>query len=230
MNIFERIGRWLTPYKYAFEEEEYHEKSKVNKNKDSKKIQKVSKNKRPSLDEASQKELSDLLSRGEIGVKIVNINKIMTIETALERLQFSGSHNGYFIHTDTHHQLAIRFEKGSTWKYYERSNKRRSKLRPLIEYKSKGNSDKTHLIPVGFHGSENDERLLIDFDSTINRTQLRKFEEYIGDVNAREDILWFIDIQRQLDDSVVWNAIVWNNSGNVIKQASFHDRSKFMWR
>lgn len=228
MNIFERLGRWLTPYKYAFDEIEIkvpeEQSKKVNRKK------KIKKNARPTLDETAQKELSDLLNRGEIGVNIVNINEVMTNETALERLIFSGSHNGYFIHTDSHHQLAIKFEKGSTWKYYERSNKRRSKLRPLIEYKEKGKSDKTHLIPVGFHGSENDERLLIDFDSTINRTELRKFEEYIGDVNAKEDVLWFIDIKRQCDESVIWDATVWDILGNVIKQASFHDKNQFRWR
>ncbi len=226
MNIFERVGRWLTPYKYAFDKEEYHQVEKSSRR------AKLSSNKKQEKDMPvmKQEELSDFLERGEIGVSIVNIKEIMDEKSALERLLHSSSHNGYFIHTEEHHQLAIRFRKGSAWNYYERSNKRRVKLKPLIEYKEKGLSDKTHLIPVGFHGSENDERLLIDFDSTLNRKHLKKFEDYIAKINEKSDVLWFINIVRQQDDTMIWNASVWNEHGDVIKRESFHDKNKVRWR
>lgn len=228
MNIFERIGRWLTPYKYAFEDKDMVE-YKVPKKATVARRERL-KTKRQEIDEEAKKELSDFLERGEIGIKVVDINNIMSKEDAYIRLKSSDSHIGYFIHTDNHHQLAVRFEENSAWKYYERSNKRRVKLRPLIEYTKKGSSDRTHLIPIGFHGSENDECLLIDFNSTINRQNLKKFEEYVSGVNEKSEVLWFIDIVRQNDDSVIWNAVVWDEDGRIIIEDQFHDKNKFRWR
>lgn len=225
MNVFEKIGRWLTPYKYTFDEVVEIETKEKNRKK-----RKVVKNRRPILAEKEQKELSDLLERGEIGIDVILINQEMTKEAALDRLMKSATHNAYFIHTEKHHQLAVKFEKGSAWRFYERSNNRRAKLKPLVQYREKGKSDKTHLIPIGFHGSENDERLLVDFDSKINRYDLKKFEEYISNANATDEVLWFVDIVRQDDETVVWKACVWDNQGHVIKEQEFHDKNKFIWR
>ncbi|MDN8777075.1 hypothetical protein Q0M62_15170, partial [Staphylococcus aureus] len=69
MNVFEKIGRWLTPYKYTFDEVvEIETKEKKRKKR------KVVKNRRPILAENEQNELSDLLERGEIGIDVILIN------------------------------------------------------------------------------------------------------------------------------------------------------------
>lgn len=85
------------------------------------------------------------------------------------------------------------------------------------------------MIPIGFHGSENDERLLVGFHGKINKGKLKTLEEYVTNVNSNEPILWFVDIRRQPDQTAIWNATIWDEEHNLIADESFHDKSKFVW-
>lgn len=153
----------------------------------------------------------------------------MTEKDALNRLNISQSEIAYYCHEDNHHQIAVKFNKGSAWKYHARNESKRKQLKPIIEHRKKGKGDKTHLIPVGFHGSENDERLLVRFDSKINKGALKKAEEYISNINMKEPILWFVDIEKQDDETAIWYMTVWDDKHNILIQQSFHDYNKFIW-
>lgn len=219
------IDKWLRPYAYIHETKT--EKKPVEK--DTGKVAIKGKNKKPILTPEEEKAKREFLKTGAIGVELVTINEVMTEEKALKRLNNSASSIAYYCHELDHHQIAVKFDKGSAWKYHERNDSKRKKLKPIIEHKKRGFGDKTHLIPVGFHGSENDERLLVRFDSKINKGELRKAEEYVSKINADETILWFVDIIKQEDETAIWYMTVWRNNGSIVIKKSFHDKNKFRW-
>lgn len=57
----------------------------------------------------------------------------------------SGLYIAYYYHSKDRRQIAVLFEPQSGYRYYKRNSSK---------------WDKTHLISLGFHGSENDPRLL----------------------------------------------------------------------
>lgn len=225
MSIFEKIERWLHPYRYAFEEEEVKEfttKKKRAKQNFKGKI-------KPKMSEQDEKAKKEFLSRGEIGIEIVTVSKQLNKTDALKTLDRSDYSIGYFHHDSDSHQLAVKFNTNSGWLYHERNEGKRKKLQPLVYMKNKKLEDKTHMIPIGFHGSENDERLLVGFHGKINKGSLKTLEEYVTNVNSKEPILWFVDIRRQADQTAIWNATVWDEEHNLIADESFHDKSQFVW-
>lgn len=90
--------------------------------------------------------------------------------------------------------------------------------------------DRTHVIPIGYHGSENDNRLLVGFNSKLNRKDLRDFEIKVSKLNDEMTILWFVSIDRQPDDSAIWYATIWDEKGNILMEDQFHDKDKFVWK
>lgn len=219
------IDKWIRPY--AYNHVPTLEKKPVKKEVNIAVAK--GKKKRPVLTPEEEKAKKEFLKTGAIGVDLVTINSVMTEERALNRLINSASSVAYYCHESGHHQIAVKFDKGSAWKYHERNESKRKRLKPIIEHKKRGLGDKTHLIPVGFHGSENDERLLVRFDSKINKGKLKKAEEYVSRINAEEIILWFVDIVKQEDETAIWYMTVWREDGSIIIQKSFHDKNKFLW-
>ncbi|WP_436962325.1 hypothetical protein [Staphylococcus shinii] len=230
MNIITKgiynIDKWIRPYAYVFEnKQEIQTKEKRNR----KPSKQYTKKKKVKLSAKEEKEKAAFLKTGAIGIKLVNVPKVMTRKHALERLTVCKPQIAYYCHEQGHHQIAVKFEKGSAWKYHERNEKKRKNLIPIIEHKIKGKGDKTHIIPVGFHGSENDERLLIRFDSKINRGALKKSEELVAKLNEEQSILWFVDVVKQQDNTAIWNMTVWSENYEVLVEKSFHDYNKFLW-
>ena len=175
-------------------------------------------------------EARDEIDRNVLGVKIINVTEgRMTNENVLSRLQRSNSHNAYYYYDGQAFQIAVKFEPKSAWRYYERSNEKRKTLKPVIFPKSNKPFDRTHVIPVGYHGSENDSRLLVGFNSQINRNDLNTFEEAVRNMNETMTILWFVSIERQPDNSAKWFATVWNDEGVELKHEVFHDTDPFVW-
>ena len=66
-------------------------------------------------------------------------------------------------------------------------------------------------------------RLLVGFNSELNRQDLNDFETYIKEVNNETTVLWFVDIEKQVDDSALWKAYVWDMEGRAIAIDTFHD-------
>ena len=126
------------------------------------------------------------------------------------------------------HQIAARFETGDFKCYQYRSNKQRRRFKPLIYPREK--YDRTHIIPIGFHGSENNPRLLVGWDKTQNRNNIRAFERKVIHLNKFEPILWYSKLTLNADLSVNWETYIFNISGNLIESGSWTDRDKFIWK
>lgn len=221
--LFYRVSKWLTPYKYAFEDEVFPKVESAQKVR-KKKLKTKEKRKQKKEDKRSAKAYLDT---GAIGIDLVTINNAMNENKALNRLSRSNAQVAYYYHDETYHQIAVKFEKGVSRKYQIRNEQKRKDLTPILEYKRKSNGDKTHIIPIGFHGSENDERLLVRFDAKINRGALKKEEEYLTKLNEEEPIMWYVSIVKQSDETAIWYMRVWDKNNNIISQKSFHDYHKF---
>lgn len=223
--IYYHIDKWIRPYAYVNENQ-----VAVNIEAEQKRKKKhVKGRKKPKLSPEDEKAKNEFLKTGAIGIDLVTVNNVMSENDALNRLAVSNAQVAYYCHEDNHHQIAVKFDEGSAWKYHARNESKRKQLKPIIEHKKAGRGDKTHLIPVGFHGSENDERLLVRFDSKINKGALKKEEDYVSNINMEEPILWFVDIIKQADDTAIWNMTVWDKNNQIITQKSFHDYNKFRW-
>lgn len=249
LDIIEKFLRWLEPHKYAFDDDnpepldrkkarqDKKDKKKKNKKLENSVVEKVSvEQTKPKRVKKSSVAVidktpthSEAVSRNELGVDVVALQSVMTPDDAFERMRLSNSHVAYYIHTSTHHQIAVKFEPKSAWRYYERDDVKRKQLKPLLFPKANKPFDRTHVIPVGFHGSENDSRLLVGFNSELNRQDLNDFETYIKEVNNETTVLWFVDIEKQVDDSALWKAYVWDMEGRPIAIDTFHDTDPFVW-
>ncbi|MEB6279112.1 hypothetical protein [Staphylococcus gallinarum] len=225
MGVLENVDRWLRPYRYHFEDQEIREHKEQKK----RKKKKLKRNTKRIVSLEEQKKTKEFLARGEIGVKLTTLNSILKKEKVLQLLQRSGYNLGYFYHDKDYHQLAIKFKANSSWRYKERNGAKIKKLKPLVYHKDTRTQNRTHMIPIGFHGSEDDARLLVGFSAKINKGELKKFENYIANVNDREEILWFINIVRQKDNTAIWHATVWDKDNNIIDEKKFHDKSQFVW-
>ncbi|EKR9302822.1 hypothetical protein P9705_001263 [Enterococcus faecalis] len=201
--IIAKFLRWLMPYKY--------------------------------LDEPSPKNIKkskltakERLESGLLGVEVITINSTMSAKEARDRLLTSSYDRAYYAHSINNHQLAVKFKSNSAKRYQYRSDKHRKMLNPII-YPDVKVFDKTHIIPIGYHGSESDSRLLVGFSSQINRKDLRIFESKVAKINKQKEVLWFVNIEKQEDCSAEWRSIVWDAEGTVLLEGCWHDKSKFSW-
>ncbi|EGQ3127494.1 hypothetical protein H2494_002354 [Staphylococcus pseudintermedius] len=219
MGIIKAIHKWLEPYKYDNEEEQ-----PVKQRTDRKKQVKVSKitkqDKKPT-------EL-DAVNMGELGVKIITLNSEMNPDTAFEKMDKSASHIAYYHHSSTKHQIAARFEPKSGFRYYKRNDIKRKNFKPMI-YNKYSASDKTHLIPVGFHGSENDPRLLIGWSRKLNRGGIKRHEEKVININKEYSIYWFVDVEKMTNGGAKWTSTVWFEDGSIVDKKEFYDNDKYHW-
>lgn len=219
MGVLKEIHKWIEPYKYDNEIDQ--EKKTVSTKKKHIKVGKLSKiDKKPT-------EL-DAVNRGELGVKIITVKEQLDEEIAFQRMDKSGSHIAYYYHSSDRHQIAVRFEPKSGFRYYKRNGTKLKNFKPIIEPKY-ASWDKTHLIPIGFHGSESDPRLLIGWSSKLNRGAIKKHENKVVNINEEHTIYWFIDIEKTKDDSAYWTSTVWLEDGTLAEKQKFYDKDKFYW-
>lgn len=139
----------------------------------------------------------------------------------------------WYFHDKTRHQVFARFEPESGMRYKDRNSGKRRKLTALIYPKNVGEFDRTHVVPFGYHGSENDPRLVIGWDSNQNRVALNKFEQQIKAIN--QPIYWFTDIRRTSYGAVWRYAIFSVENGQLIDKlvVSFGNRKqpvRFFWK
>ena len=219
MGILKDIHRWIEPYKY--DNEVIQPQKKLSMKKKSVKVNKITKSdKKPT-------EL-DAVNRGELGVKIITLNNQLDNETAFQKMDRSGSHVAYYYHSKDRHQIAVRFEPQSGFRYYKRNSSKLQGFKPLIVPKY-SEWDKTHLIPLGFHGSESDPRLLIGWSRKLNRGAIKKHEDKVIRINKDYTIYWFIDIEKTKSDSAYWTSTVWFEDGALAEKQKFYDKDKFKW-
>lgn len=219
MGIIRDIHKWLEPYKYD-NEVDLPSKKQTNKKKHVKVSKITKKDKKPT-------EL-DAVNRGELGVKIITLNNVLNEDTAFQKMDKSASHIAYYFHSSTKHQIAARFEPESGFRYYKRNANKLKKFKPII-YNKYSASDKTHLIPVGFHGSENDPRLLIGWSRKLNRGGIKKHEEKVININKDYTIFWFVDVEKTSNGSAKWTSTVWFEDGSIVDKKTFYDKDKYHW-
>ena len=210
MIIVSAFLRWLTPYKYV--DEVIERKPKKQKHKQ----QKLT--------------AEEMLEHGMLGVRVVEVGEKFVAQSATERLLGSEVDIVYFYHDKQTHQVAVSFDPKSAWKYQARSNSKRKNLKPMLYPEGKTSYDRTHIIPIGFHGTESDNRLLVGWNSRQNRVDINRFERKVREYNKNHKILWFADIAKEPDGSATWKAIVMDETGTVRMKHTWHDRSKFVWQ
>ena len=219
INILRAIHKWLEPYKYDNEVEE-----PIKHRSTEKKHVKVRK-----LTKADKKPTElDAVKRGELGVQIITLNNALDSDIAFQRLDKSKSHIAYYYHSQDKHQIAVRFEAGSGFRFYKRNDLKRKSFKPLI-YPMYQTYDKTHLIPVGFHGSENDSRLLVGWSSKLNRGSIKRHEDKVIHINKDHTVYWYVDIERKGKKGAFWTSTVWFEDGTVADKRKFYDKSQFHW-
>lgn len=224
--------------------ENFNERKKVKENPDYEPVAKSaqyiaptkSKDNKDVISEETMQKLTNLKQKSqkakkELGINMIDLESGLTNDSAFELMKEAEPKTAFYWHNTTLHQVAVKFEKGGLKDEYKtRDNAERQKLEPLIEPKRKANRDRTHVIPIGYHGSESDKRLLVGFSSKLNQQDLKNFEDKAGILNKKYTILWFVDIRKQEDNSVIWYATVWNDKGDKLLQDSFHDKQPFIWK
>lgn len=201
--------RWLTPYKYV----------------DEVVVKRARKKKKKVV--LTPKEMLD---RGILGVKVLEVSQPFESNSAKEKLIGAEADIAYFYHDKSRHQIAIKFNPKSAWRYQARDDLKRKKLRPMLYPEGKEAFDRTHIVPIGFHGTESDNRLLVGWNSTQNRVQINKFEKKVRKFNDRKIILWFADIQKQPDRTAKWEAVIFDENGKKVMSEIWHDKTKFIWQ
>ncbi|HFN1911269.1 TPA: hypothetical protein ACHBEL_000809 [Enterococcus faecium] len=201
--------RWLTPYKYTDEIVEKRAKKKVKK---------------------TMLTPKEMLDRGILGVKVLEVNQPFELDNARDRLLRAEVDVAYFYHDKSKHQIAIKFNPKSAWRYQARDDLKRRKLKPMLYPEGKEAFDRTHIVPIGFHGTESDNRLLVGWNSSQNRVQINKFEKKVRKFNDRKIILWFANIQKQPDGTAKWEAVIFDEDGKKVMSEVWHDKAKFVWQ
>ncbi|HAQ9551437.1 TPA: hypothetical protein IYF59_000069 [Enterococcus faecium] len=209
MIIISSFLRWLTPYKYTDEIVEKRAKKKVKK---------------------TMLTPKEMLDRGILGVKVLEVNQPFELDNARDRLLRAEVGVAYFYHDKSKHQIAIKFNPKSAWRYQARDDLKRRKLKPMLYPEGKEAFDRTHIVPIGFHGTESDNRLLVGWNSSQNRVQINKFEKKVRKFNDRKIILWFANIQKQPDGTAKWEAVIFDEDGKKVMSEVWHDKAKFVWQ
>lgn len=115
----------------------------------------------------------------------------------------------------------------------KRSNEDRQKLEPMIRVTDR-QFDRTHLIPFGYHGSENDNRLLVGWDGNQNKNELNRFEKKVREkINSKMPIYWLTQINK-IKGGLQWHYRVWdatNPNEPILKAHLDLDLPcKYVWR
>lgn len=99
-------------------------------------------------------------------------------------------------HDKSHHVVMAHLVQNSGFVYTSdmRDSVIRATLKPLIRPKT-GMYDRTHLIPFGYHGSENDSRLVIGWSPRANQGKLNEYEREIKRLNKTRAVLWVCSVE-----------------------------------
>lgn len=117
------------------------------------------------------------------------------------------------------------------FRYSERSDSERKKLKPSLRPRTKeGEYDRAHLIPFGYHGSENDKRLLVGWDKVQNERDFNQFEQ---EVKALRYPIYWVTIVRRDGDGATWSYRIYNATNPkkpvLTKKLDRKSVHKFMW-
>ena len=173
-------------------------------------------------------------SKGEYDLKVTTLNYPRPLNNP-EQLKFKPELNMIFAYHDkTKHQVLGHFKPQSGFRYKNRSNNKRKQLYPIVRptYEDDKPFDRTHLIPFGYHNTENDMRLLIGWDSMQNRNQMNDFEQTAK--NHEVNIYWLTSVEKT-DDGAEWHYVIYDEDFNVLSRLdlSLGDKENpqsFIWK
>lgn len=133
----------------------------------------------------------------------------------------------WYHHDKRVHQLLSHLGPTMGYKFKERDSAKRKKLKPLIRITDR-QYDRTHLIPFGYHGIESDPRLLIGFDSDMNRGPMNDYE--IQQKSWNFPIFWACEVVRQSDHQMTLTYTVWDaRTLKRVSQKSFVTKGDIEW-
>lgn len=130
-------------------------------------------------------------------------------------------------HSNEMHQVYGHFKPKAGFRYNKRDDKKRKQLKPLIFPMQDKPFDRTHLIPIGYHNSENDRRLLIGWDSQQNRGPFNKFEQ--RQKKRQVPIYWLTEVVRT-PVGAKWKFTIFSEEGAILDSLETEMISKFIWQ
>lgn len=214
-NIVRKIDRSLNPYKYDYSDEDFEEYTR------SKQSEKV-------LDKYS---VEEIVENGIQSFRTKQLYSRLDVESAIDHAKEHDFDTLLWYRDNNVHQIVMKFRRNSYNRYQHRSDVARRRLKPLTYPINTGKPfDRTHLIPVGYHGSENDNLLLVGWDSDLNRNEMNYFEQSVRVHNTNETIIWFTSIEKQSDGTVRWFTKIFNEFGKPLSEDNWHDDSQFKWK
>lgn len=132
-------------------------------------------------------------------------------------------------HDKDRHQLFAHLDVKSGFKCKTRNDELRRNMIPWIKPKVKKKYDRTHVLPIGYHGSDGDPRLIIGWDSEHNQNELKNFE--FRNKKRDEPIYWFTDIRKD-KYGATWSYKIYSvKTKKLIDSLTLRmDKTQFMWR
>ena len=133
-------------------------------------------------------------------------------------------------HNSHLHQIWWHLAPGTGFRYTseQRSNEERRLtnlcIRPVL--KVKGAVHRTHMLPFGYHGLENDERLVIGWSGEANVGPFNEFEQKIK--KLKEPIYWMCSVER-MKYGARWRYIIFNEQMKMIDSLEHIMKTEFVW-
>lgn len=178
--------------------------------------------------QAQKREAAKLLASGRQAqiIEAVDVTKRMSEPSEMTNLPDLNSMWCY--HDESVHQIFGHFAPKSGYTHKVRDGVARKKLKPLIYPIDVGVFDRTHLIPIGFHGSESDNRLLVGWDSATNQGPFNSFEKR---QKSRDiPIYWWTQIERT-PTGALWSYKIYNAQTDELIDSLEHEmRATFIWK
>lgn len=227
--IYAKIRLWFQPYwipKYEIKDKS--KKSKKNKKgKHNKQGQPKRKPKQPIKKKKKEKHWTEYLEGTQ---NYDTYCKVITYPEEIKPFQMRTQpayDTIWCFHNDSMHQVYGHFKAKAGFRYKTRNDKKRKMLKPLIFPRQNKPFDRTHLIPIGYHNSENDQRLLIGWDSKQNRGPFNKFEQ--RQKKRMIPIYWFTQVTKT-PVGARWNFKIFSEDGALLDQLETEMVSPFIWQ
>lgn len=214
-NILRRIDRFFNPYKYTYTDDDFEQYKKGKK----------------LTEKMSGLSAEEIVENDIQSFSTKRLHSRINEQSAIDHSSDYDFDTLLWYRDNNVHQIVMKFKTNSYERYQHRSSSARQRLEPLVYPIHIGKPfDRTHLIPVGYHGSENDNLLLVGWDSDLNRNQMNDFEQTVRVFNSNQTIVWFTSIEQQSDGTVRWYTKIFNEFGKELTSDDWHDRSTFKWK
>jgi len=157
------------------------------------------------------------------------LNYPKSLDNAIELKTKPKKNRIWVYHDKDRHQLFAHLDVRSGFKCKTRNDELRRNMIPWIKPKVKKKYDRTHVLPIGYHGSDGDPRLIIGWDSEHNQNELKNFE--FRNKKRDEPIYWFTDIRKD-KYGATWSYKIYSvKTKKLIDSLTLRmDKTQFMWR